>query len=381
MKKINLMHIAEGKNWAGIEAHIFSLLSESINMTEINDVRLVSLYDGLLKQKLMNIGFKACNLPYRKNNKCAVIFQLKKQIENFEVNVLHTHGYLASIIGILATLITTRRVHMVLTFHQRAETHKSWKLNLYVKIMIILVKLVRASVIAVSADVKKSAVQKFKINKDTITVIHNGIDFRLKNGFEKDKTTLGLDPKKYTIGIVGRLVHGKGHFFFIELATALAKERDDIEFVILGDGPLKEEVDKLIIKRGMTERIRLMGHKDNILDYINSLTIMLMCSDHEGIPYVLLEAMMLRKPVVSTWVGGIPEVINNGFNGILVKPGDIKKMKKKLLELIEEPSKMILLGNNGYNTVKEKFSSYNMCRNTVNLYMKLILSGELTNDT
>ena len=380
MKKINLMHIAEGVRWAGIESHIFSLLSEIRNMPEVNNVIFISLYNGLLRQKLMDMGIRAFCLPRRKKIDCSLIFQIKKQIESFEVDILHTHGYLASIYGMLAALFASRKVHIVRTIHQRAEPHDSWKMNLYVRLTIFLSRLERTHLIAVSDNVKESAVKKFNINEDIITTIHNGINFRDKRVLEKDKGKLNLDPAKHTIGIVGRLVHGKGHLFFVKLAFSLIKERDNIEFVILGDGPLRENIDTFIKQQGMENKIKLMGYKDNILDYINSLDILVICSEHEGIPYVLLEALMLKKPVVSTRVGGIPEVITSGYNGILIKPGDIEAMKNGLLELIDTPSKMILLGCNGYNIIAEKFSSYNMARNTVNLYMKLISTGKSAND-
>lgn len=238
--------------------------------------------------------------------------------------------------------------------------------------MILLAYFAKAHIIAVSGDVKKSAAKRFNMLNNQITIIHNGIKLPSHRLEVLDKGSLGYSPNKHTIGIAGRLVPGKGHRFFVDLASAVTKERDDIEFVILGDGPLFDEIAEYIAMRKMKEHIKLMGHKDNILDFIKNLSIMVICSDHEGIPYILLESLMLKIPVISTDVGGIPEVITHGMNGLLVKPGDNDGMKEQLVELIDHPERRIELGENGYNTIKNKFLSSRMAHETLNLYFNLI---------
>jgi len=372
MNNINLLHIAEGQRWAGIESHIYSLLSELVELPEINTIMLLTLYDGSLRIKLREQGVDTICLPHEGHNHLYKVLSIKKHLRDNKINILHTHGYLASIYGLLAAILSKAKVRVVITFHQRAEPHPTWKMNLNVHFMILLAYFAKAHIIAVSGDVKKSAAKRFNMLNNQITIIHNGIKLPSHRLEVLDKGSLGYSPNKHTIGIAGRLVPGKGHRFFVDLASAVTKERDDIEFVILGDGPLFDEIAEYIAMRKMKEHIKLMGHKDNILDFIKNLSIMVICSDHEGIPYILLESLMLKIPVISTDVGGIPEVITHGMNGLLVKPGDNDGMKEQLVELIDHPERRIELGENGYNTIKNKFLSSRMAHETLNLYFNLI---------
>jgi glycosyltransferase involved in cell wall biosynthesis len=176
------------------------------------------------------------------------------------------------------------------------------------------------------------------------------------------------------IGIVGRLVPVKRHNFFIRLAVELLKERDDVDFVIIGDGPLENEVKGIIREKGLQGKIKMTGFIEDIIKYINGLDMLVITSQHEGIPYVLLEAMMLKKPVIATNVGGIPEVIKSGFNGMLSETEDLLGMKNNIIELLDHPDQMASIGENGYKTVLDNFSAISMSRQTMDLYQSLLTS-------
>jgi glycosyltransferase involved in cell wall biosynthesis len=191
---------------------------------------------------------------------------------------------------------------------------------------------------------------------------------------------MGLDPQKKAIGIVGRLVKGKGHHFFIRLSKALSEIREDLEFLIIGDGPLADEIRLNIKQMNMDGNIKMLGFRSDVIDYINCLDILTLCSDHEGIPYVVLEALKCRTPIVSTNVGGIPEVISSGYNGILTGHGDCEEMKSKILELLDRPSMLNMITQNGYDTLLNKFSTPKMAQETVALYRKILSEKGEKND-
>ena len=380
MKNMNVLHIGEGAHWAGIEAHLSALLGELRRMPEIDRLALIVFNQGLLSQRIEAMGLETICLPRKRKFDWSVLRQITRIINTQKTSIIHTHGYLASIYGMLATIFARQRQHHIITLHQRAAEQVSWKMRLYVKTMMFMAKIMRVHFVAVSKDVRASVLQRISLHDDEITVIYNGIVCDDSSRMETDKAKMGLDPQKKAIGIVGRLVKGKGHHFFIRLSKALSEIREDLEFLIIGDGPLADEIRLNIKQMNMDGNIKMLGFRSDVIDYINCLDILTLCSDHEGIPYVVLEALKCRTPIVSTNVGGIPEVISSGYNGILTGHGDCEEMKSKILELLDRPSMLNMITQNGYDTLLNKFSTPKMAQETVALYRKILSEKGEKND-
>ena len=123
---------------------------------------------------------------------------------------------------------------------------------------------------------------------------------------------------------MGRLVPVKRVDIFIAAARYLLEQKPDpgIRFYVIGDGPLREELESLSHKSGTERIVHFLGHQDDILRHIQDLDALMMTSDHEGLPMVLLEAMALRVPIIAHRTGGIPGLLDQGTCGILVDNQD-----------------------------------------------------------
>jgi len=120
------------------------------------------------------------------------------------------------------------------------------------------------------------------------------------------------------VGSAGRLFPVKGYDFFIEVAAKVMSVSEQVQFVIAGDGPERQRLERAIGKRGLRNRFTLLGHVDDMAGFYKGLDVYVSTSVHEGIPMSVLEAMGHGLPVVVPYVGGFPEIVEDGECGYLV---------------------------------------------------------------
>jgi len=218
--------------------------------------------------------------------------------------------------------------------------------NTFGKYCIRKILLLSDSLIVLSNQWKKDLI-KIVGSECNVAVIHNGVPLPAKrenypkNGF-------------ITVLFMGRLGKRKGVYDLISAAEALVKDNAKIRFVLAGDGEV-EKVRSRIKEKRMDDNFELPGWIDNKEYYFREADIYVLPSYNEGLPMSVLEAAGYGLPIISTPVGGIGEVIKDGDNGFLVTPGDVEKLKERLLELVSSTDLRIRMGLRAYFTVKERF--------------------------
>jgi glycosyltransferase involved in cell wall biosynthesis len=190
--------------------------------------------------------------------------------------------------------------------------------------------------IVISSYLKELLINQYKIKKDKILVIKNGLDLnqfnksKFKSNFFRNKLKIKQDCKIITY--IGRLASEKHPERIIEIAQLVFKEDFNVVFLIAGDGPLFTEMENLIKKNNLGNRVILLGNIDNIPELLMDSHLLLLTSEIEGIPIVILESLAMEVPVVTTKVGGIPEIFENLEQGVLIEQNE---------EMIENFSKNI----------------------------------------
>jgi glycosyltransferase involved in cell wall biosynthesis len=156
---------------------------------------------------------------------------------------------------------------------------------------------------------------------------------------------------------VGRLVHLKGQSLLIEAIAELARRGVDARLTLVGDGPKRPELEQLARRRGLEKQVHFAGAvgQDALRDVYRSADIFCLPSMAEGIPVVLMEAMAVEVPVVSTRIMGIPELVEDGRTGLLVTPGRLDELTDALERLIADPDLGARLGRAGREKVLEEF--------------------------
>ena len=145
-----------------------------------------------------------------------------------------------------------------------------------------------------------------------------------------------------------------------------------IKFLIVGDGPLKAELEKLSNGLNIRQNCIFTGFRQDIPDILSAIDMLVMSSLYEGMPMVILEAMAASKPVIASKVGGIPEMVRDGETGILVPPKDVDALAEKIIVLLKNKDKARQMGLAGRRRVEEEFDVNIMVRKTEEVYQELI---------
>ena len=212
--------------------------------------------------------------------------------------------------------------------------------------------------ITINRYLKNYLITRYDINPDRISVIHNGIDT------DKFKRSHKRGQGKTIVTYVGRLSYEKHPEKIVQIAEQFYRKyaMKDICFQIIGDGQLYHQLQNDIENSGVGDIVLLKGYKDNIKKELESTDILILCSEMEGLPIILLEAMSMSIPCIATNVGGIPELIDNGINGYLVdyNPKMSEVFADKIYSLYSDFKLRTLMGEKARGKVLNEFSMLKM---------------------
>ncbi len=185
--------------------------------------------------------------------------------------------------------------------------------------------------------------------------------------------TLGLDPDHRLVGIVSYLRAYKGHRYFIEAAARLLPRLHDVTFLIVGEGPDEDVIRRHIVQAGLTERVRMLGFRPDLLNVLRSLDVFVIPSiEGDTIPQVLIEAMAVGLPVISTTTGSIPDVVLDGHTGLIVPPRDSARLAERIDELLRNPPLRRHLAANAHRHITEHYSLDRMLDRLEQVYRQVL---------
>ncbi len=367
---MKVCHIVSGDLWAGPESQLAALLTSIKNYT----VKVVVLNKGRLYNELQEAGIDVTLIDENELSFFKILEALHNLLKKDPPDILHSHRYKENL---LATLVSFFGYHyyLVQTVHGTTEIHsgiKSLKLKLYLGVNYAATYLCFNHVVTVSNEIKRFY-RKFLPEK-RVSAIHNAVDPK-KIVPKKNPLTvreeLGVKNSTHLFTAVGRLVPVKDFPFLLESMFKIFEQAPDSALLVVGDGPEKESLQNLAQSLGIENRVHFLGFRNDVLDIVNSTNTVVISSLHEGIPLALLEAMSLGKPVVSTSVGGIPEVIEDRISGLLVLDRSPEAFAKKALKLFNDPKLANRLGDNAQKRIQDRFSLESQKQKFLNLYRSL----------
>lgn len=202
------------------------------------------------------------------------------------------------------------------------------------------------------------------VDESKIEVIYNSIDIPENIDKQEENITQGI--------FLGRLGKRKGVYDLIDSVESLAKEKIELKITLAGDGEI-EEVKKIIQKKKLEKYFDIVGwiEKEQKEKLLEKSEFLVLPSYHEGLPMAILEAMSRKVLVISTYVGGIPEVIKNEENGFLIHPGNQGALADTLKKIVKDKEKCRNIANKGYESVKEKFNKIEMLQKMDQVYETL----------
>lgn len=228
------------------------------------------------------------------------------------------------------------------------------------------------AVASVSEFSRKDLISLFPSLTHKATVIPIGLEKKgqVQNPFPKE---IAHGPK---LVHVGGFSFEKNHRGLLRIFKQLLEALPAAQLWLVGDGPLRAETEKLVAQMGLQERVHFTGFVQNPLDYIAHGDALLLPSIIEGLPGVILEAMLYQTPVVAYRVGGIGEVVLPGKTGWLLEPGDEKGFAQAVAELINKSGKSAEVVQNAYQQVNEQYMNKGIARSFVKLYEQVLSKSE-----
>ncbi len=318
--------------------------------------------------------------------------KIKKIIHDYKPDVVHTHAAKAGMIGRIAAKHCNVKV-VVHTFHGHVfhSYFGKTKTRLIIELERKLAGL-STGIIAISDQQKEEIGKVYRIcSEDKIKIIPLGLDIDKFSIAQKKKREIFrlqflIEEDEVAIGIIGRIVPIKNHEFFIRLAQKISSiTGKKLRFFIIGDGEARPAMEKVVQEYKLDytyypqeKRKSYITCTSWILDIavpMSGLDIVVLNSHNEGTPVSLIEAQAAGKPVVSSDVGGVRDVITNNKTGYLVQPGNMEQFVSYLLKLIDDPVLRRNAGEEGRKLMKEKFSNQTMLNDTA-AYFSMLLKNK-----
>lgn len=282
--------------------------------------------------------------------------EIGRILKEQRVDILQTHNTTAFIDGLIGARIAGVPV-MIHTDHCKNYPIE-WRWTVAENLASRLVD----RVVAVSHHTKSELLHFEKIADSKVTVIHNGINPKLTRNVSADalRRELGLSPDDIVVGNVGRLEPQKGLDLLLAAAPEVLRAAPNVRFLIVGGGSLEADLKAQAVSLGISDRVVFTGWRTDAIDLMQLLDVFVSTSNFEGLPMVLLEATWFGKPIVATGVGGVPELVEDGFNGLILPDRDPARVAATLLRVVKDDVFRRRLGQNSRARYEERFTAQAM---------------------
>lgn len=332
-------------------------------------------------EEISRLKFESHSIPVSNSVKGELLrvprclLKLKEILETRQYDLVHTHGYLADLLGFAAA--KTSGLPVMSTCH--GFIPNGLKLSLYNWLDLLALGSFDG-VIAVSDSIRNYCLAN-GVCPDKIKVIENTTQCLAaqKGAGENDlaireskRKMAGVEPGEVLLGYSGRLSSEKGVADLITALKMLTESGMSIKLVLLGEGEQREELEELVARLLLTEKVCFAGFQTDIESWLTAMDIFVLPSFSEGTPLALLEAMAAGVPCVASAVGGIPQVIDSGVDGILVAPGKPGEIRNAIYSLCVDTVKREILSDNAKQKVSLKYNITSWTAKIESEYLNLL---------
>jgi len=336
--------------------------------------KLIDLVEGA---GMKVIPFRNLVQPLHPLKDALVLMELTRFLKKERYQVVHTHNSKAGFVGRLAARLAgvPVAVHTVhgFAFHDREPP---WRRALFRNVERLASRWCDR-MIFISQPLIDWALAERIVDRRKVLKIYSGIELEHFNPVpDEQKRSLrkkwGIREDGAVIGIVSKLWDGKGHELLIRAFQGVKEEINEAVLVIVGEGYLHRELSHLVQRLGLNGAVIFTGFQMDVSRVIATFDVAVLPSLFEGMGRVLLEAMAMEKPVVASRVGGIPDIVHDGVNGILVSPGNVQELKANLIKTLRNPGMAREMGKRGRRRINDEFSADTMVKSIGRVYRELL---------
>ena len=353
---MKIMQIIPSFAFGGAEVMCENLVYSLIELG--NTVEVVSLFSSHtpITERMEAKGINIVYLNKKPGFDFSLISKLKKEIKKFSPDAVHVHLNAIKYVGLAIRKAKIKKC--VYTVHNIAEKDASGfsqKLNAF----FFKKKIIQP--VALSETIKESIARLYGMELESIPTVYNGID--LAKCKVKENYALGDTIKLIH---VGRFFEQKNHKGMLEAFAKIKKEYPTAILQLVGDGALKESMEKYASDLEIRESVDFMGAKANVHEFLSEADIFMLPSIYEGMPITLIEAMGSGMPIVATAVGGVPDMLSNNESAMLTEV-DADKVFEACVELLKNEDKRVELGKKAL-AQSDRFSAKYMAEKYCEIY-------------
>lgn len=266
-----------------------------------HEVIVVSLYSEktVITERMEKTCIDIRYLDKKSGFDVSIFGKLKALFKKEKPDVIHTHIYAAKYVFPVASKMNIRVVHTIHSIANQESTKMTRKLNK------LFFKYYEVIPVALSELIRDSIVTEYKINKDKIPVVYNGVN--LSKCILKTNYTVN---DIFKIIHIGRFYEPKNHIGLLKAFKIFYERHNDSELWLIGDGEKKAEIENYVKENNLIDNVKFLGLQNNVYGYLHNADIFTLTSNYEGIPMAIIEAMGTGLPIVATAVGGVPDMLD-----------------------------------------------------------------------
>ena len=354
---MRVLHTEWSDGWGGQEIRIISEM-EGVREKGV-DVRLACREKSRIKEEALRRGFKVYTLPFRGNLDFKTLFELIKIVKRDNIDIINTHSGKDTWVGGLAAKLSGRKFIRTRHLSNRINPSRTNFINELADF-----------IITTGESVREDMIKYNRINPNKIISIPTGIDDELfdplKYDKQKSREIFGLNKDKYYIGILAVLRSFKRHDFFLDIANYF-KDNENIEFVIAGEGPKREEIENKI-KALNLKNVKLLGHVTKVPEFLKAIDLQLLTSDSkEGVPQSVIQGLMMQKDIIASNVGSVRDLYKDN-NFLMLDNLDLNKWVEGVKKIYNKELKF----NKDRNYIVENFSKKAMVKKVLDVYKRVL---------
>lgn len=377
MGKIKILHVTS--TTTGGSAFSLLLLLRYLDR-KVFDVSVAMPPDGpfycdIVKTEVKVYPLMISRQPFRYCN-VRGFWQLRKILREGMFDIVHTHTSVGGFLGRIAAK-SVGIPCVIWTIHGWAFNYSygTFVQRRFFKTIEKFLDRFTDHYVAVSRNMLEVGIQTRVTTSEKVSVIYHGIEadkYEIRDRHSSLRKELGIGEDIPIVGNIGRIEPQKAVDDFLKAAKSVKNQIPNAKFLVVGDGPLRNDMERLSIQLGIEGDVIFTGWKKNVKEYMDVMDVVCIPSLWEALPFLLLEAMAMKKPIVATSVGGIPEVVDNGKTGILIPPSRPEDMARAIINLIGNKRIAEEMGEAGKQRVRQLFSIEQMIMHYEKLYFDLL---------
>lgn len=350
-----IMHLIATNFYGGPEKQIVEHLKR-LDPSRYHGI-IVSFLEGGAENEILiqakTVGLKHYGIPMSNRFDVMALWELTRLLRQERVDFLCVHGYKSTVMG---WWVGKRSGIPVIAF-SRGYTGENKKVAFYEWLERRAIK--RVDGIIFVSEGQRKRLEKFGIKGRRNWVVHNAISVNSIGPTDRGKEIFkdfGIPGDEKVVVSAGRLSPEKGHRFLVEAIGMLQESIKNTRFVFCGDGPCRQDLENQSKNLGISDICHFVGFRRDLKEIFQAMDLMVLPSLTEGLPNVVLEAFACSKPVVATRVGGVPEIVEDGVNGVLVLPERPDLLAEAIKDYLADPEKSRMMGEAGYHKVRKDFT-------------------------